>query len=91
MLTFGGSNCVDVGESFLLTFGESNCVDFSGSMDASDFEDGCRARLGTSAFELFTLEWLVEQVHTYPTENVFIVVLQKSTPPQIRQLILYYY
>ena len=32
-------------------------------MDASDFEDGCRARLGTSAFELFTLEWLVEQVH----------------------------
>ncbi|KAJ1465496.1 hypothetical protein T484DRAFT_1864585 [Baffinella frigidus] len=38
----------------------SNLV--KGSMDASDFEDGCRARLGTSAFELFTLEWLVEQM-----------------------------
>jgi len=29
------------------------------------------------------------QVQTYLTQSVFNVVLQKSTPPQIRQLILY--
>ena len=27
----------------------------------------------------------------YLTQSVFEVVLQKATPPQIRQLILYYY
>ena len=27
----------------------------------------------------------------YPTESVYEVVLQKSTPPRIRQLILYCY
>ena len=30
-------------------------------------------------------------VYPYLTQSVFNVVLQKSTPPQMRQLVLYYY
>ena len=33
----------------------------------------------------------LDAVESYPTQRILKVVLQKSTPPQIRQLILCYY
>lgn len=33
-----------------------------GSVDGSDFEESCRITLGTSSFELFTLDWLTRQL-----------------------------
>ena len=35
-----------------------------GSLDSSDFEEACRITLGTSSYELFTLEWLTTQLRT---------------------------
>eukprot|EP00960_Hanusia_phi_P029785 748174-Hanusia_phi.AAC.1 len=33
-----------------------------GSLDSADFEEGCRVTLGTSSYEVFTLEWLSDQL-----------------------------
>ena len=33
-----------------------------GSVDGSDFEESCRITLGTSSYELFTLDWLTTQL-----------------------------
>jgi len=33
-----------------------------GSVDSSDYEESCRITLGTSSYELFTLEWLTTQL-----------------------------
>jgi hypothetical protein len=35
-----------------------------GSLDPSDFEESCRITLGTSSYELFTLDWLTSQLRT---------------------------
>ena len=47
----------------------------------------CGSLLGKTAFVFHILE----EVRFYLTESVDKVVLQKSSPPQIRQLILYYH
>jgi len=52
---------------------------------------GPRVQEGGAAMSPENDEGQQDEVSSYRTESVYTVVLQKSIPPQIRQLILYYY
>lgn len=49
-----------------------------GSVDGSDFEESCRITLGTSSFELFTLDWLTTQLRSLAKS---LVSVDLDNPP----------